>query len=264
MLNWRFMMTGNVGRELSNAKRSAGFRCDVAAILLATVVMLCGSRGAATADESDKEASAKPSQEANEPAAVATLRVRKIDTDDECDEYRKTQLQLIKSPFVLASALRVPGISNLEALRAEKDQLGWLRERIQATAAPDSDVLQIRMRGADPKELQQIVNAVAQAYLTDVVNKPKGDAITLLNMKQAKLNELIAELEALKMKADLPANGNADGEARRKHIEQLEVMSGQMALSIQASAVEIQSLSRVEFIDETSVGDGSAKSPLPR
>lgn len=238
------------------ATRFVGF---AAAIVLATVVTPCGDRDAAVAEESDKAAAATPPRQANEPAAIATLRVRKIDTDDEYDRYRKTQLQLIKSPVVLASALRRPGIANLEALRAEKDQLGWLRDRIQVTAPPDSQVVQIRVHGADPSELQQIVNAVAQAYLTDCVNQPKVAAMILLNMKQAKLNKLMVELVDLKRNEDV-----ADMEAQRKRIQRLEVETTKMTLSIQASAAEIQMPSRVELIDEPSGEDGSGTSLSPR
>jgi hypothetical protein len=68
-----------------------------------------------------------------ETEAVAWLRVKQLDTEteEEFDAYRKTQVQLIKSPFVLTAALRRPEISKLEAVRNKDDQVGWLQERIQ-------------------------------------------------------------------------------------------------------------------------------------
>jgi len=225
-------MTWNDARELSNATRSVGFRGGVAVILLATVAMLCGAQDAAAVDESEKGAAITPPQAADEPAAVATLRVRKVDTDDERDQYRKTQLQLIKSPFVLASALRRPGIANLEALRAEKDQVGWLQARIEA---------------------------IAQAYLSEVVNKGKADQLASHKVILKKYGEMMAELGALAAEAKLPANGDADVEARRKKIEQLEDVTNKMALSLEALAAELQAPSRVEAIDVASVGDGAVK-----
>ena len=252
-------MTWNVARELSNATRSVGFRGGVAVILLATVAMLCGAQDAAAVDESEKGAAITPPQAADEPAAVATLRVRKVDTDDERDQYRKTQLQLIKSPFVLASALRRPGIANLEALRAEKDQVSWLQARIEAIMGADAEVVQIRMRGADRRESQQIVNAVAQAYLSEVVNKGKADQLARHKVILKKYGEMMAELGALAAEAKLPANGDADVEARRKKIEQLEDVTNKMALSLEALAAELQAPSRVEAIDVASVGDGAVK-----
>ena len=257
-------MPWNHANELSLATQYAGYRSSAALMLLTTVVMLGGACGAAAADASEKEALATPAPEAKEPAAVATLRVRERGDAAEYDRYRQTQIQRIKSPIVLASALRRPGISNLESLRAEKDQLSWLRDRIQVTAPPVSQVVQIRVHGADPGELQQIVNAVAQAYLTDCVIQPKVDAMALLNLKQAQYNKLMAELDDLKRNEDLADNGNAGKEEQRKRIQRLEVVTAQMTLSIQASAAEIQMPSRVELIDESSGEDGSGTSLSPR
>ena len=44
----------------------------------------------------------------------------------EYEAYRKTQVQLIKSPFVLTAALRRPSISDLGMLRDEIDPVSWL------------------------------------------------------------------------------------------------------------------------------------------
>lgn len=112
----------------------------------------------------------------------------------EYDQYRKTQLQLIKSPFVLNAALRRPGISNLELLRDEKDQVAWLTRNIQVAAPAESEVVQIRMRGENPREVQQVVNAVTQAYLSDVVNKERTERLAKRDMLEKKYKENMAEV----------------------------------------------------------------------
>ena len=118
--------------------------------------------------------------------AVAWLRVRDKSgmfgvggrDNAEYESYRKTQVQLIKSPFVLMSALRRPGVSELKTLRDEKqDQVGWLARNIQVSAPMESEVIQVRLRGENAKDVTQIVNAVTQAYLSDVVNKEKADRL---------------------------------------------------------------------------------------
>jgi uncharacterized protein involved in exopolysaccharide biosynthesis len=65
----------------------------------------------------------------------------------EYEAYRKTQLQLMKSPFVLTSALRRPGIAELPTVREEIDPVDWLARSIQITAPMDSEVVQVRLRG---------------------------------------------------------------------------------------------------------------------
>ena len=118
--------------------------------------------------------------------AVAWLRVRDKTgmfggggrDSSEYESYRKTQVQLIKSPFVLMSALRRPGIAELKTLQDEKeDQVGWLSRNVQVTAPMESEVLQVRLRGENAGDVTQIVNAVTQAYLNDVVNKEKADRL---------------------------------------------------------------------------------------
>jgi len=135
--------------------------------------------------------------------AVAWLRVRDksgmygsgIGRDNaEYEAYRKTQVQLIKSPLVLMAALRRPGINGLEMLAGEEDKVGWLMRYVQVSAPMESEVLQVRLRGEDPKEITQIVNAVTNSYLNDVVNKEKAERLARRDTLEKKYKENMAEV----------------------------------------------------------------------
>lgn len=137
--------------------------------------------------------------------AVAWLRVRDKSgmygagagrDNAEYEAYRKTQVQLIKSPFVLTSALRRPGISSLTTFSGEDDPVGWLMRNIQVSAPMESEVVQVRLRGENSKEVTQIVNAVTQAYLNDVVNKEKTERLQRRDMLERKYKENMAEVRA--------------------------------------------------------------------
>lgn len=190
-----------------------------------------------------------------ETEAVAWLRVRKLDAEPEADydAYRKTQVQLIKSPFVLAAALRRPGISKLEAVREKDDQVGWLQDRIRGAAPADSEVVQIRMRGADPHEVQQLVNAVAHAYLSEVVNKDRDDRLARHDVLERKYKELLTELRTRLAEEKNLDKANADIEARRTEIQQLQAIVDQMAAKLEASERDVFLPPRVELIEEASV-----------
>lgn len=110
------------------------------------------------------------------------------------EQYRKTQLQLIKSPFVLNAALRRPGIAGLSVLKDAKDPVAWLTSRLQVSAPAESEVVQIRLRGSSARDVTQIVNAVTQAYLTDVVNKEKTERLARRDMLERKYKENMAEV----------------------------------------------------------------------
>ncbi|MFM7135446.1 MAG: GumC family protein [Planctomycetota bacterium] len=137
--------------------------------------------------------------------AVAWLRVRDksgmfgagVGRDSaEYEGYRKTQVQLIKSPLVLMAALRRPGVNSLQMLQWEEDKVGWLMRNVQVSAPMESEVIQIRLRGEDPREITTIVNAVTNAYLTDVVNKEKAERLSRRDTLEKKYKENMADIRS--------------------------------------------------------------------
>ena len=137
--------------------------------------------------------------------AVAWLRVRDrsgmfgagMGRDNaEYEAYRKTQVQLIKSPLVLMAALRRPGIDQLAMLKGDEDKVGWLMRNVQVSAPMESEVLQVRLRGEDAAEITQIANAVTNAYLTDVVNKEKAERLRRRDTLEKKYKENMSEVRS--------------------------------------------------------------------
>ncbi len=136
--------------------------------------------------------------------AVAWLRVRDKSgmfagggrDNAEYEAYRKTQVALIKSPFVLQSALRQPRIANLATLADEEDPVGYLMRNIQVSAPMESEVVQVRLRGEDAREVMMIVNAVTTAFLNDVVNKEKTERIQRRDSLERKYKENMAEVRS--------------------------------------------------------------------
>jgi succinoglycan biosynthesis transport protein ExoP len=114
----------------------------------------------------------------------------------EYEAYRKTQVQLIKSPLVLMAALRRPGIDSLGTLKGEEDKVGWLMRNVQVSAPMESEVLQVRLRGEDAREITQIVNAVTNAYLSDVINKEKTERLRRRDTLEKKYKENMAEVRS--------------------------------------------------------------------
>jgi succinoglycan biosynthesis transport protein ExoP len=134
--------------------------------------------------------------------AVAWLRVRVNQgafsgaNSGDYQQYRKTQLELIKSPFVLTAALRQPGISNLGMLADEQDPVSWLSRNLQVSAPSEAEVVQVKLRGPNAREVTQIVNAVTKAYLTDVVSKEKTERLSRRDMLEKKYKENMAEVRS--------------------------------------------------------------------
>src|SRR5262249_44057421 len=107
--------------------------------------------------------------DASEPKeATATLRVgypQRLEGNAPRDatlyeQYRKTQVQLLKSDLVLGGALREEGILDLPVLQAEKGTpKQWLRDNLIVVAPLGSEVVQVKVRGEDPAQAAKIVNA---------------------------------------------------------------------------------------------------------
>lgn len=113
----------------------------------------------------------------------------------EYESYKKTQLALLRSPFVLQGALRKSGIGELETLRdVGADQVGWLSRSLQVTAPAESEVVQVRLRGKHAAEVAKIVNAVVSSFLDDVVNKDRTERLGRRDALEKKFKENMNEL----------------------------------------------------------------------
>lgn len=96
---------------------------------------------------------------------------------NETGEFRvlqRTQLALLTSDFVLRAAIRSPGISSLGALAGEPDPVKWLQDELDVSFLQNSEILRISLSGdASQDDLRQLVDAVANAYQSEVVFKEK-------------------------------------------------------------------------------------------
>lgn len=158
---------------------SAPYRGRATVILGATALMFGGGLGVGSAAETDQvtKALAETALAAREPVAVAYLRVRKTSsqTEEAYVRHRQTQIELIKSPFVFAAALRLPGVAALKCIEAENDPVEWLARTIEVEAPRDSEIVRIRVRGIDVRQAYAVVNAVTEAYLSRVISTEKAE-----------------------------------------------------------------------------------------
>ncbi|MEX2310383.1 MAG: hypothetical protein WD738_22640 [Pirellulales bacterium] len=96
---------------------------------------------------------------------------------DEQDYWnlQRTQIELLKSYFVMNAALRQPGIASLPYFAGRGDPVAWLQDRLEVEFPQNSEILVIRLRGPDAQanDLVQIVDAVAKAYRDEVIYEEK-------------------------------------------------------------------------------------------
>ncbi len=208
--------------------------------------------------------------------AFALLRVASVEprlvfqtaeTNADFATYRRTQMALIKSRFVLNAALRKPSVASLPIVRKQTHPLQWLEDAVQVDSYDSPEILRISLTGDEPTELAEIVNSVRDAYLEEVVNADRKQRIARLNdlerifeqtedkvrMKEKRVNDLAQELgtgdaQALTIKQQMAMEYFA--QLRREH--------ARVRFDLMREQVGDQAAASVEEATLTAPGDGPA------
>jgi capsular exopolysaccharide synthesis family protein len=97
---------------------------------------------------------------------------------------------------VLNAALRKPGISSLRMITEQDDPQAWLARTIEPVVQGDSEVMQLKFRGAVAEETAKILNAITSCYLDDIVNKDRQDRLGRRDQLEKKFKENQTELRS--------------------------------------------------------------------
>jgi capsular exopolysaccharide synthesis family protein len=116
-------------------------------------------------------------------------------TTQDFEILKKTQLALLKSKFLLTSALRDPSIAALSILAGERDKEEWLQEHIEVEFPQNGEILSISLTGTPHEDLEALVNAVAEAYKREVLAKEKQRKLNIKDMLERSLQNLTNEIK---------------------------------------------------------------------
>jgi polysaccharide biosynthesis transport protein len=100
--------------------------------------------------------------------------------------YKNTQQQLVAGRFVLLAALRKPEVAKLASVQQaqkEGDIVGWLMKFLSVSFPGKAEIMQVDVSRPEAKEAATLVQAIVDAYLTDVVDAER-------NQKRVRLSEL--------------------------------------------------------------------------
>ncbi len=149
---------------------------------------------------------------AEEPA-ISGRPARQFD-EKEFDIYKKTQQQLVKSRFVLLSALRKPEVAKLPSVQMEQqngDPVRWLENIVKVEFPDNAEMMSVSVSRDDPNEAATLARAVVDAYLVEVVNTER-------DLKRQRLSELDRAFSEKEM-------------AVRSKREDLKKLAGQLGVS---------------------------------
>ncbi|APW59911.1 polysaccharide biosynthesis tyrosine autokinase [Paludisphaera borealis] len=130
--------------------------------------------------------------------------------------YQETQVILVKSRKVLEAALNPPAIASLPTVRKLLDPIDWLSGVLMVDFPRGSEILSISMTAScPPLDLSTLVNAIADSYLTEIVDKERLARVERLE----RLKELFADYQKdltekrLKFKEMAGSIGTSDKQA---------------------------------------------------
>jgi capsular exopolysaccharide synthesis family protein len=114
--------------------------------------------------------------------------------------WRETQLQLIRSPFMLQAAIRDPKVANLSLIKNEKEPIYFLQRSLEVATPKDSDLIIIRMEGEEPRDMVEIVKALTAKYIDHAKQEARtkyAEGISILEKQESRTKtELDGKLKA--------------------------------------------------------------------
>ena len=113
---------------------------------------------------------------------------------DEFDRYKSAEAQRILAIDVMTYALRDSNVNSLPIL-PKANPVEFLQKNISVSYPGNSTLMRISMKGKDPEQLKVIVNAVREAYLTQVIEDRRQKKLDDLANKEKYLKDLSDEAD---------------------------------------------------------------------
>ncbi len=108
------------------------------------------------------------------------------------DIYKATQLEYLRSRFVLIAALRQPEVARLPSIQEQLDPVQWVAENLSVRFPGNSEFMNVSFSSTRPEETAVLVNAIVDAYMREVVDTEQRERRERLS----ELDQLYAEKES--------------------------------------------------------------------
>jgi polysaccharide biosynthesis transport protein len=133
------------------------------------------------------------------------------DTGDESQRYVQSQIELLRSPAVLAPVLSRPEIATLPELSDARDRVQYLHDRISIKQMGASELYTVAYTSTSPQAAANVVNAVMAGYLNmhtddefqrsqrviDILEEERGRMGLEVERLRSRIMDLSAEISGL-------------------------------------------------------------------
>jgi hypothetical protein len=173
----------------------------------------------------------------------------------EFEIFKRTQLEAIKSPWLMQAAIRDPVIATLPLIASHKDPVAWLQENIQADFPEQGEILTISLEGGRSQSfgVKQVVDAVAKAYREDSRSREKTEMLIEFQRATAHTSDMKRLYEARLRRAVERDPSGSDASATKVEEIELEMAQRQWADAAKREELlkaDLGAPSRVEQIHE--------------
>jgi capsular exopolysaccharide synthesis family protein len=91
----------------------------------------------------------------------------------------------MKTPFVLNTALREPTVNAVEEVQNAENKIDYLQQEIKVTYPGDGELMQVTYSSGSGPSAVTVVNAVVDAYLSEIVASERKDKVDRVNSLEA-------------------------------------------------------------------------------
>jgi len=84
--------------------------------------------------------------------------------DGRSKKFFETQIETIRSPFVLGPVVKRPEVAKIPEIAEQVDKVAWLAKQIKVASIGESEYFKIFFSNPDPKAAATVVDAVSEAY----------------------------------------------------------------------------------------------------
>lgn len=155
---------------------------------------------------------------------------------------RGTQIALIRSRFVLTAALRPAEVNGLPIIRKlvanGTDELDWLGKNLQVDFPDGPEIIRIALTYEDGEQAKVVVNAVKDAYLTEIHGTSKRNRNEKLLNLNKHAERADTTLKMLRDQAQALSSENATLDDKQFKLQQ-ELAANQVAM-IKSQLLKVQ------------------------
>jgi hypothetical protein len=188
------------------------------------------------------------------------------DTEPQYQRYLKTQMGLMRSRFVMNTALQHDDISRLPLLKSQADPIDWLEKNLEVSNIADTELVEVSLpprTGFSSKDQATVINAVVRAYIDEVVSKDRKQMLrrqeTLKKLSREYSEMMNSRRDTIRKLASTAAHSQTISDQEEYAVSRLHLDLRTRAIDITLERVKAEALLKLRRKSEARSSEQSRK-----